>query len=304
MTDTSVGSLAEHYRSSGYAVFPQEHRTAGSLPVSFLRAEQAAHDFVDPAVPEIALTVALDADMPFRWQLGDGWSGGRVRSGDMNLCPARTEIAFECAGPHEILNLVMPADAIASVLDREVGCGLGALDPLSHRTLFRDEPVRSTALVMWQESVRHDGAASLMVDGLMHTLLARLLRLVETPLPDRPVGRFTPAVLARIEAWVDEHLAEPMTVAELAALAALSPVRFSRAFRDTTGVAPWAWVTERRLRRAAEHLARPAPPWSDAPEPIASIAAGCGFSSQSHLTRLFRRRFGTTPARYRRDALR
>ena len=43
---------------------------------------------------------------------------------------------------------------------------------------------------------------------------------------------------------------------------------------------------------------------ADVPEPTASITAGCGFSSQSHLTRLFRRRFDTTPARYRRDALR
>ena len=300
----AITSLAEHYRSSAYAAFPHEHRAAGSLPISFLRAEQQAHDFVDPALEEISLVLVLRADTAFRWHLGDGWRGGRARSDDLMLSPARTEITYECGDDHELLVLSMPADAIASTLERETGRSLSTLDALSHRCTFRDERVHSTALAMWHESVRHDAAASLMVDGLIHTLLAHLLRLADAPLPDRPVGRLTPPVLARIEAWVDEHLAEPMTVAELASLAALSPVRFSRAFRDTTGTAPWAWVTERRLRRAAERLARPAPPWSDAPEPIASIAAGCGFSSQSHLTRLFRRRFGTTPARYRRDALR
>ena len=297
-------SYAEFYRTSPYASFPQEHRSSGSTPVSFVRAEQGAHELVDAAVPELVLTTVLASHHGFRWDLGDGWRDHPGRPGDSNLVPPVTDVAYECPGDHELLMLAMPMDAVGTMLERETGRGLAAFDPIHGRGAIRDGDVHATALGMWHESVRHDAAASLMVDGLMHTLLAHLLRLADAPLPSRSVGRLTPQVLARIEAWVDAHLAEPMTVAELAALAALSPVRFSRAFRDTTGTAPWAWVTERRLRRAAERLTQPAAPWSDVPESIASIAMGCGFSSQSHLTRLFRRRFGTTPARYRCEALR
>ena len=100
-------SVIENYQMmSGYAEFPQKHRSAGSLPISFVRAEQRAHDLVDPAVPEITLALGLDADTPFRWDLGDGWTGKRFRTGDMNLVPPNTETAFECGDDHELLVLI------------------------------------------------------------------------------------------------------------------------------------------------------------------------------------------------------
>ncbi|MDT1062613.1 helix-turn-helix transcriptional regulator [Paracoccus sp. CPCC 101403] len=54
---------------------------------------------------------------------------------------------------------------------------------------------------------------------------------------------------------------------------------------------PHAWITERRVGRA-RHLLRGA-------MPIAQVAFACGFSSQSHLTRAFRKLAGRTPAEYR-----
>ena len=174
---------------------------------------------------------------------------------------------------------------------------------LTDRTLFRDPGVRDTMLGIWHQSVRHDAAASLMVDGLTRSLVARLLRLADAPEPAAVrVGRLDAAALARIEEYVDAHLAEPLTIAELAALVPLSPSRFTRSFRESTGTAPWAWVLERRVRRAANWLAHPA--GSSAEGSITAIALACGFSSQSHLTRAFRARHNTTPARYRRDAAR
>ncbi len=298
------GSLSEFYRTSGYAAFPQEHHTAGSLPVSFLRAEQQAHDLVDPAVPEVVLCTSLASEMDYRWNLGDGWRGRRLVTGDMNLAPVDTEIAFECSGDHEILAMTLPVRALEAMLDRETGQRLSALEPLTGRTLFRDAELRETMLRMWHESVRHDAAASLMVDGLTRSLVARLLRLAGRGGPAGPVrtGRLDAVSLARVEAYVDAHLGEALTLDALASLVPLSASQFTRAFRETTGRTPWAWVLERRVRRAAELLRTGGTHDPDGTASITAIALNCGFSSQSHLTQMFRTRYGTTPARYRRDA--
>ncbi|GLK56842.1 helix-turn-helix domain-containing protein [Methylopila capsulata] len=83
------------------------------------------------------------------------------------------------------------------------------------------------------------------------------------------------------------------SVADVAALCGLSRSYFIRAFHATTGQTPHRWARERRLRRARDLVA-------DTSEPIAAIAASCGFADQSHFTRAFRARWGESPANYRR----
>ncbi len=68
---------------------------------------------------------------------------------------------------------------------------------------------------------------------------------------------------------------------------------FSRMVRRELGVSPHAFRVLSRLNLARQLLR--------AGEPIAAVAADTGFSDQSHLTRLFRRTFGTTPGVYWRD---
>lgn len=68
---------------------------------------------------------------------------------------------------------------------------------------------------------------------------------------------------------------------------------FGRAFRHATGLPPHQYVTEQRIAKATELLAG-----SDLP--IADIAHAVGMSSQSHLTTVFRKLVGDTPAAYRR----
>ena len=301
--DASEPTLELYRASSGRKALVQEHRSAGSLPVSLMRVEQDAAELVVPAVPEVVVALALESDLDFRWNVGDGWAGRRSTTGDMCLIPADTDVAFEFSRDREVLLMSLPADALGKMLDRETGQRPSALEPLTGRTLFRDTETSEAIFRTWHESEHQDGAASLMIDGLTRSLVARLLRLADArePAPTR-IGRLDAAALARIEEYVDAYLAEPLTIAELAALVPLSPSRFTRSFRESTGTAPWAWVLERRVRRAARWLAHPA--GSSAEGSITAIALACGFSSQSHLTRAFRARHGTTPARYRRDAAR
>lgn len=101
-----------------------------------------------------------------------------------------------------------------------------------------------------------------------------------------------PARLARVLRYIEEHLAEPISTSDLAAIAGLSTAHFARAFARETGDPPHRFVTKRRVCRARDLL-------SSNDGSIAEIAARTGFSSQAHLSTVFRKEVGISPARYR-----
>ena len=294
MTKPTYASFAEYYPDSDYGQFSQEHRTGGSIPIQFMEAKQTAHDFIDPAVPELALVITLKADMPFRWDLGDGMTREqRCKTGAINLCPANTEIRYDCGGDHQLLIMGFPAEKVESLLDEEAGLTLEVFNPLHQRLFFRDVTIRRAALQMWTESLRDDLAASLMIDGLLQTLLAQLLRRAHVGTPTR-AECLSPAILARLDDHIEAHCDRGLTVAELAQVAGRPQFYFSRSFKATTGQSPYQYVLERRLARACELLAMSS-------LPLAEVAAACGFYDQAHLTRIFKKQLGTTPGAYRQE---
>jgi len=84
---------------------------------------------------------------------------------------------------------------------------------------------------------------------------------------------------------------QPVSLAELAALAGLSRFQLLRAFARQVGTTPHAYLVQKRVCIARQLLASGAMP--------AEAAAEAGFADQSHLNRAFMRYVGVTPARYR-----
>jgi transcriptional regulator GlxA family with amidase domain len=126
-------------------------------------------------------------------------------------------------------------------------------------------------------------------------------RMVVPPHRDGGQAQFVPAHvdeaddsanLAALHEWALEHLREPLTVADLAAHALMSPRTFARQFAALTGTTPHQWLTRARLARAQELLERSG-------DSIEQIAAECGLSPLM-LRRHFARLRGTTPQAYRR----
>lgn len=130
------------------------------------------------------------------------------------------------------------------------------------------------------------------VEHLVAVLGFRLAALDHsTPRPTRH-GRLGGRTLARVRDFVDTHIAEDISLTGMAEAAGIGPDSFARRFKATTGVTPYAFVLEERIRRAEVLLA-------DAALPIGTIAIRLGFSSQSHFTATFRRFRGTCPRAYR-----
>ena len=94
-------------------------------------------------------------------------------------------------------------------------------------------------------------------------------------------------------AWMQENLAEEMSVTDLARRAAMSPRTFARRFRAETGTTPHQWVPAQRLLLAEQLLEE-----SDAP--IDLVASRAGFGNAATLRHHFAQVRGTTPQAYRR----
>jgi transcriptional regulator GlxA family with amidase domain len=105
---------------------------------------------------------------------------------------------------------------------------------------------------------------------------------------------FVPAArhLLRAKDFADARYDEPLTVADLARAAGLSPAHFSREFRRTFGESPHAYLLTRRLERAAAML-------RTTDRSIADICLSVGLVSIGSFTTSFTRMFGTPPAAYR-----
>lgn len=95
----------------------------------------------------------------------------------------------------------------------------------------------------------------------------------------------------RVDEFIERHLAERFTLADMADAACMSRFHFSRMFRLTFGVSPMEYVLHRRIERAKPMLL-------DRRRSIADVAAALGFCDQSHFTRSFRRVTGYPPRQF------
>ena len=112
-------------------------------------------------------------------------------------------------------------------------------------------------------------------------------------------GGLAPFQARRLVEYIDAHLAERITLYQLARMAGLSTGHFSRAFKQTFGVPTHAYLIRRRVERAQSVML-------STQLPLSEVALACGLSDQSHFTRMFRRIVGETPNAWRRahrDAL-
>ena len=109
----------------------------------------------------------------------------------------------------------------------------------------------------------------------------------------RRSGGLTRYQAERAQRYLIETETTDLSLAEAAATCGLSRGYFSKAFKVTTGCSPSRWLLEHRINKA-KHLLR-------GPDPIAEIAVECGFTDQSHFTRMFTHVVGIPPGLWRRQ---
>ncbi|MEU7900434.1 helix-turn-helix domain-containing protein [Nonomuraea sp. NPDC049152] len=111
---------------------------------------------------------------------------------------------------------------------------------------------------------------------------------VERPIPDLPDESLAP-----ILAWAQERLDSPLTVADLAARAAVSPATLHRRFKAQLGTTPLTWLTGERLALACRLIER-------GESRFEMVARRSGLGTAANLRTLMRRTTGITPSAYKR----
>ncbi|GGF39546.1 hypothetical protein GCM10011611_52460 [Aliidongia dinghuensis] len=102
--------------------------------------------------------------------------------------------------------------------------------------------------------------------------------------------------LRRVSQFIEDRLADPITLGELATVAGLSPTYFGAQFRAATGLRPHEYVLRKRIQRAQQLLL-------ETNDPVIEIALSVGFQTQAHFTRVFSRFVSDTPFQWRQRRL-
>ncbi|MFE6620683.1 GlxA family transcriptional regulator [Streptomyces sp. NPDC057740] len=151
----------------------------------------------------------------------------------------------------------------------------------------------AAALDLCLHVVRHDHGAE-VANAVSRRLVFAAHRdggqkqFVERPVPDVPDESLGPLL-----AWAQERLGEPLTVADLAARAAVSPATLHRRFRTQLGTTPLAWLTGERVTLACRLIER-------GEERLDVVAARSGLGTAANLRARVRRATGLSPSAYRR----
>jgi AraC family transcriptional regulator len=131
-------------------------------------------------------------------------------------------------------------------------------------------------------------------ESIAHTLTAHLLKhyTVHPPKSKSLPRKLSNLQVQQVIDYIQGHLDQPLPLAELSAIAQLSPYYFTRLFKQTTGFAPHQFVIHRRIERA-KHLLK------QKKLSIAQVALEVGFTDQGHFTKCFQKFMDISPKFYR-----
>ena len=145
----------------------------------------------------------------------------------------------------------------------------------------RDRQARSAVAGLFDAI---DCGSELGIDEALHWALDVLL--------ETPAHRHSAPVLSSVRERIEAESWKPLRLRDLGAGAGVSPTRLLRAFAAAYGLTPHRYQQSCRIAKAKRMIV--------AGDPLADVAAACGYSDQSHLNRWFLRIQGTTPGRLRR----
>jgi AraC family transcriptional regulator len=230
-------------------------------------------------------------------------SSRRIPAGGLFLHPAGRDLTVQLGGRLDTVHVYLADAALQEAGDAADGGRpvrlaeeLGSADPLVEQLMLTlDGLVRG-----WEPSART--YADQLTALLAAHLVRRHSRTGDVDSGDdtgADVGRRRSAVglsqrqFGAVRALMEQRLAEPLPLADLAAVTGLSVSQFARRFKTATGEAPHQFLMRLRVEQACRLL-------RTGRAPIAEVAVACGFSHQEHLTRVIRTRLDTTPAAIRR----
>jgi AraC family transcriptional regulator len=212
-----------------------------------------------------------------------------IENGDIIIIPAQT--VHRARWNHEHYYLTWIVDPAA--FERRLGEMLsGHSVQLLPQFCLPDTLLYGISIALKTELENPGFGGQLYVDSLLTTLSAHLLRHY---CRQKPLATVAPGLpnykLQQVLEYIHAHLHQDLALAELAAIAQVSPNYFATQFRNAIGYAPHQYVIRQRIERGKSLLL-------NSRYGIADIANQVGFAHQSHFTRHFKRLVGVTPKQF------
>jgi AraC-like DNA-binding protein len=161
------------------------------------------------------------------------------------------------------------------------------------RSVIGDAPLIHAMTAFYRDCADSIPSRSLFQDCLVNAIVAHVgdLSIGEAPRDDE--ARLDGVQLSRVVTFLDENIGERLSLAAIAGVIDLAPIKFCRLFKASTGMSPYQFLLDRRIRRAQRLLSAPGTDISD-------LAVSLGFYDQSQFNRMFKRKTGIPPGKYRR----
>jgi AraC family transcriptional regulator len=249
------------------------------------------HDVVEPMSDHVVMAYPSGSQRLER-RTGRSAAIATARPGVVTVIPAGSTSRWDIHQPMHVVQLYLPQKTLERIAAE---AGTTAPGDLLERTGHVDS-VTSRLLLSAADAL--DGSAAL--DALFRQQLTHLLatRLLAThsgsPAAIKPVmGGLSPKVLQLAIERLRSDSDADVSLTALASDAGLSRFHFCRAFKESTGLSPHAWLRQHRLEQAMNML-------RDTDEQVVSIAAALGYSSQTAFAAAFRKLTGETPSDWRR----
>lgn len=272
---------------------------AASRPGQWLGLDLAfqQHRAWDGEVPPLRdyLVTCFTRPGRVRRKMTDRWQIEEFQTGDVTLVPRGQAALWSWEETFQNIHLSISHMFMRNIARRVFDHDVAEIDFVDQLRI--GDPLIAFNLRTLLAEIQEGGAAEhLLVDAAATQTCVRILRSYSIAALAKPAvaGRLNRAKASALEDYISANLASVLSIEELSNVAEMSPYHFARRFKLHFGQTPHQFVVTRRLERAnilikQGHMA------------LKQVSALCGFYDQSHMTRLFRQHFGTTPMTMMQD---
>lgn len=218
-----------------------------------------------------------------------------AEAGAVTVVTAGTSYSWTTEGPIGFAHLYLHPQAVDHVVNEEFDRDSRSVE-LTDCVAQRHPLLSAMMSGMLDQLETPTFGSRLVLDTLLHSLIVRLLSECSTLSEASGLAphSISPRRLQRVLDFIESNLGADIELGDLASVAGSSRFHFSRAFRDATGFPPYRYLIHRRIDAAKTLLLQDT-------LSISQIAQHCGFNSQSQFAAMFRRVFGTSPGKFRRE---
>jgi AraC family transcriptional regulator len=247
------------------------------------------HDVVEPMSHHVVMAYN-GAVQRMERRSGSSVVRGTFRRGVVIIIPEASSSRWDIPKPVDVVQLYLPHASLKRAADEAGSASTDLLERTAHPDSITSRLLLSAAGVL-----EGNGALDTLFRLQLTDLLATRLLAAHTGSPTtfQPVvGGLSPKVLVRAIERLRSDSETDLSLDALASDAGLSRFHFCRAFKESAGLSPHAWLRQYRLEQAMSML-------RDTDATIASVAAELGYASQTAFAAAFRRSTGETPSDWR-----